>query len=131
MFQELCEVPKLEEGNPSLSLDGNRDEDFGGTRQLILQEEGVVQIQFFLPECFGEIHGPATACAVVKKKKVDFSNTSNWNVFHAFALVLQVFFQIILYRGMLQPSMLHPCWFGGRYFTHSHIYLRNTFFHTN
>ena len=31
VFQELCEVPKLEEGNPSLSLDGNRDEDFGGT----------------------------------------------------------------------------------------------------
>ena len=35
---------------------------------LILQEEGVVQIQFFLPECFGEIQFPATACAVVEKR---------------------------------------------------------------
>ena len=26
----------------------------------ILQGEGVVQIQFFVPECFGEIHGTAT-----------------------------------------------------------------------
>ena len=29
---------------------------------LILQGEGGVQIQFFVPECFGEIHGTATGC---------------------------------------------------------------------
>ena len=61
---------------------------------LILQGEGVVQIQFFVPECFGEIHGTATGAtkaSAIAERMADCSKTSNWNVFHAFAFVLQIF----------------------------------------